>query len=488
MFAVIFSACDGDDATAAESRDDIVINITADVNNLDPHNTASSTDFVMFHQIFSRLVYDSADGFIPGLAQSWERAADGLSYTFNLHQDVLFHNGDRMTSRDVVFTFERAMASPYTAAPLVPISGVTALDDYTVRVDLHHQFAPFLSALQMVWIVGEDAVNAAGDDFGRNPIGTGPYMFVSHQPGQSVYLTRFDDFYGAAPQIKDVRFMVILNPATVSIAIEAGDIDLAASAPPGDIDRLSNIDGLTTTPFETRHLNFLALNVNAYPLDNPLVRQAIAYSIDRAGIIAMVVDGFGIPATGFLNSMTFGYSPAVTINNLDTDRARELLAEAGYPDGLDIDIRTIGGGHFDSLAQVAQGTFSQSGITSSIELMDQAAFLNDLFTGNYAIGILAMSLGADADAWSVVFESEGGMNFTGYANPEIDALFADARVLTDNNERIQIYSQIAQHVNDAAAFIPIYFTSTSLVHSENLTLGWIDANGSIRVADMRWGE
>ena len=488
LFAAASSACADNNAPAAEGRDDIVINITADIANLDPAHTASSPDFVMFHQIFSRLVDDSADGFVPSLAESWEVAADGLSYTFNLHRDVLFHNGDRLTASDIVFTFERAMASPYTGAPLTPISGVTALDDYTVRFDLHHQFAPFLSALQMIWFVGENSVTAAGDAFGRHPIGTGPYMFVSHQPGQSIYLTRFDDYFGETPQIKDVRFMVILNPATVSIAIEAGDIDLASSAPPGDIGRLSTIDRLDTTPFETRHLNFITLNVNAYPLDNPLVRQAIAYSIDRAGIITMVADGFGVPASGFLNSLTFGYSPAVTINPLNTERARELLAEAGYPDGLEMSIKTSGGGHFDSLAQVLQGTLAQAGIRAQIELMDQAAFIGDLFTSNYEIGVLAMALGADADAWSVVFTSEGGMNMTGYGNPQIDALFDHARVLTNDNERIEIYREISQHINDTAAFIPVYFTSTSLVHDRNLRLGWIDANGSIRVSQMRWEQ
>ena len=489
MIVTVLAACADDNAAtegASQVREDIIINVTADIVNLDPAQTVSSTDFVMFHQIFSRLVYDSADGFIPGLAESWELAADGLSYTFNIRQDVLFHNGDSLTAHDVVFTLERAMVSPYTAAPLAPISGVTALDDYTVRFDLHHQFAPFLSALQMIWIVGENSLTEAGDAFGRNPIGTGPYRFVSHQPGQSVQLTRFDDYFGTTPQIRDITYMIILNPATVSIAVEAGDIDLAVSAPPGDIARLSGIEGLTTTSFETRHLNFIALNVNAYPLDNPLVRQAIAHAVDRESTIAMVADGFGTPASSFLNRMTFGYSPDIEISSLDQNRARELLAEAGYPDGLEIPIRTIGGGTFDSFAQVLQGSLNQVGITSPIELMDQAAFLNDLFIGQYDIGLVAISLGADGDAWSIVFTSDGGMNFTGYTNPEIDRLFDHGRVITDANERIQTYSEIAQLINDSAAFIPVYFTSTSYVHPSNLRMGWIDANGSYRVSHMRW--
>lgn len=487
------TACAGGQGTApaaqggaAPVRDDVIINLTADIVNLDPAHTVNNADFTIFHQVFSRLIYDSADGFVPGLAESWEISPDGTSWTFNLRNDVLFHDGSQMTSRDVVFTFERAIVSPYVGAPLAPISAVTALDDFTVRFDLHHQFAPFLSALQMIWIVGEDSVTAAGADFGRNPIGTGAYRFVSHQPGQSISLTRFDDFFGAPPQIRDVTYMIILNPATVSIAVEAGDIDFASNAPQGDIERLSALPGLTVAPFETRHINFMVLNANSYPFDNPLVRQAIAHSIDRESIITMVVDGFGTYAYSFLNRLTFGHSPDVTHFELDNARARELLAEAGYPDGLDIGIGTIGGGTFGSLAQVIQGNLALSGINSQISLLDQSAFLNDLFTGNFELGLVGISLGADADAWSPVFTTDGGMNFTGYVDPGLDNLFDVARTLTDEAARIDAYREIVQRVNDTAAFIPIYFTSAAYVHNSSLHMGWIDSSGSFRVADMRW--
>ncbi|MCL2420937.1 MAG: ABC transporter substrate-binding protein [Defluviitaleaceae bacterium] len=470
---------------AATGRDTVTINLPADISNLDPANTANNPDFTIFHQIFNRLVDNSAQGFVPAIAESWELVDDGMAYIFNLRQDVLFHNGQALTSADVVFTFQRAMESPFVGAPLAVIADVSAIDDYTVRFDLQHPFAPFLSAIQMIWIVSEQVVTEAGEDFGRNPIGTGPYMFANHQSGQSVQLIRFDDYFRGAPPIREVNFMVILNPATTSIAVEAGDIDLAIHAPAEDLNRLAGLPNLASTPFDTSSLNFVALNVNEAPFNDPLVRQAISHGIDRDSLVIMVADGFGTPAHSFLNDLTFGYSPDVTTYPFDVERARELLAEAGYPDGFEISLKTVGGA-FDSQAQVLQGNLAAIGITARIELMDQAAFLNDLFTGAYDAAVLAISLGDDADNWSVVLASDGGMNFTGHHSAEIDRLFEAGRIATDANERIAIYRQAAQQVNDDAAFIPVFFTGSAYIHNSSLQMGWLDSSGSFRVSELRW--
>jgi peptide/nickel transport system substrate-binding protein len=479
---------DGQDTQndAEPTRDNVLINLTADIDLLDPHNTASSSDFAMFPEIFSRLVRQYHQDFLPSLATSWELAEDGLSYTFWLRDDVTFHNGDPFTAHDVVFSYERAMASPFVGAPLAPISGVTAVDDFQVRFDLHHQFAPFMTtAPASIWIVGENSVNEAGDNFGRYPIGTGPYRFVEHQPGRSIYLSRFDDYFGPTPAIRDIAYMIILNPATVSIAVEAGDIDIGVHVPPGDVLRLEEQAGLNVTRFDTTHINFITLNATQPPFDNPLVREAIARSIDRQGLITMVADGFGTPANGIFNELTFGFSPDVTPFARDDELARELLAEAGFPDGFDTTIRTIGGA-FESPAQVLQANLANIGIRATIELMDQAVFIGDLFAHNYEIGVLAMSLGTDANGWDMVLTSEGGMNMTGLGDPDIDAWFEEGRIVTDPAARVEIYRNIAQRVNDTAAFIPIYFTSAAFVHNSDLQLGWIDAVSSFRVSDMRW--
>jgi len=477
----------GNEGSTAPFRDDIIIAINADISNLDPRNTADSSDFRMFELIFSSLVRQSeGGGFAPSIAQSWEMASDGLSYTFILRDDVRFHNGDLLTARDVVFSFERAMESPFVGAGLIPIASVTAVNGHTVRFDLHDQFAPFISSIQPIWIVSESVIAAAGDDAGREPIGTGPYMFVERQPGRSIDLTRFDDYFGGPAPIRDVTWMVIISPATASIAIEAGDVDLALMVLPGEVENLAANEGLYANINLTTAVNFLTISMHAEPFDNPLVREVVARTIDRDAIITVVAEGLGEPARGFLNELSFGYSPDVTLFDRDVDMAKELLAEAGFPDGFATSIQTIGG-TFESIAQVTQLNLAEIGITATIEVLDQAVAIGNMLTHNYEIGILAAAMpGIDANGWSDLFVTGGGLNFGGHSDPDIDRWFNEARIATDPAARIEIYRQIAQRVNDTASFIPIYFNSLAYIHNSALEMGFVGPTGNFRVDTMRW--
>ncbi|MCL1843840.1 MAG: ABC transporter substrate-binding protein [Defluviitaleaceae bacterium] len=484
----VFTACGNDDNgndDNAETRDDIIIAMPSDISNLDPHNTAVSEDFRMFQLIFSNLLRESADGFVPSIAERWEMSGDGMSYTFFLRDDVYFHNGELLTSADVVFSFERAMVSPFVGAALIPVSSVTAVNDFEVRFDLHAPFAPFIPAVNSIWIVNEDVVTAAGGE-NFEPIGTGPYVFVEHNSGISVEFTRFDDYFAGPAPIRDVTFRVILSPATTSIALEAGEIDLAIHLPYGDIDRLEGLDRLAARRFETASLNFLTINSLIPPFDNPLVREAINLSIDRPGMITMAAEGFGTPANSFINELTFGYSPDVTIAPRNEERARELLAEAGFPDGLDVIISVIGG-MFDSHAAILQSNLASVGINAQIVLQDADVFITNVLTQNYEMGILAVALpGMDANAWADILTSDGGMNFSGYSDPDIDRWFDEARVSSDPAARLAAYRNIALRVNEISAFIPLYFTNSAYVHDAGLEIGYITATAAFRVDEIRW--
>ena len=479
----------GSAAATAAAQEVMSMNLTADVANLVPQQTASNPDFRVFTLIFSNLVRQTEEGFVPNAAERWELSDDGLFYTFWLRDDVLFHNGDLMTARDVVFTFEQAMESPFVAAPLDAIASVTAVDDFQVRFDLHDPFAPFLLSLSSIWIVNENVITAAGDDAGRHPIGTGPYMFVEHQPGRSVYLTRFDDYFGEPAIIKDIELMVILNPATLSIAVEAGDIDLATNVPPGDFSRLESLSNLRITYLETNSINFATLNTLLPPFDNPLVREAVARAVDREGMITMVADGHGNAASSFLNSLTFGFDPGAEAFPRDIAKARELLTEAGFPNGFNTTIMTIGGGGiFENIAQVLQANLAEIGITATIELLDQAVAINNLLTANYEIGILAIALPLDADAWNAFFATDGGLNMSGLSDPEVDAWFAEGRATVDEARRLEIYRNIQTRINEYVPIIPLYFPIAAYVHDASLQLPWIDAVGNFRFDEVRWIE
>jgi len=476
-------------AVTAVAQDVMSMNLTADIANLIPQQTAANPDFRVFTLIFSNLVRQVEEGFIPNAAERWELSDDGLTYTFYLRQDVLFHNGDLMTASDVVFTFEQALASPFVAAPLDAIASVTAVDDFTVQFGLYDPFAPFLLSLSSIWIVNEAVITEQGDDAGRHPIGSGPYKFVEHQPGRSVYLTRFDDYFGGPAIIRDIELMVILNPATLSIAVEAGDIDLATNVPPGDFARLSGLANLQMTFLETNSINFATINTLLPPFDDVRVREAIARAVDREGMIAMVADGHGNAATSFLNSLTFGYDPGATAFPRDVALAQELLAEAGFPNGFNTTIMTVGGGGiFESIAQVLQANLSEIGITATIELLDQAVAINNLLTHNYEIGILAIALPLDADAWDAFLGTGGGLNMSGMSDPEVDAWFTEARATVDAARRLELYRNIQTRVNEQVPIIPLYFPISAYVHDANLQMPWIDAVGNFRFDEVRWTD
>ena len=467
-------------------RDHMSMSIAGDIQNLDPHNTSNNPDFRTFTLVFSALVQQDETGFIPSLATRWELSDDGLSYTFWLRDDVLFHNGDLMTASDVVFSFERAMESPFVGAHVSSVSSVTALDDFTVRFELYYQFAPFILSITSIWVVSESVITST-DDPGRHPIGTGPYMFVEHQPGRSVSLTRFDDYFGGPAIIRDVDLMVILNPATLSIAVEAGDIDLATTVPPGDFERLSAVEGLTVTYLETNSLNFLTINTLLEPFDDPRVRMAIAHAVDREGIIAMVADGYGRAADSFLNSLTFGFAPDVRSLPRDVARGRELLTEAGFPNGFDTTLMTVGGGGiFENIVQVLQANLSEIGITATINLLDQAVAIPNLLTHNYELGVLAIALPLDANAWDMFFSSEGGMNMSGLSNPDVDRWFEEGRATTNIAERLELYRNIQLFIAEQVPIVPLYFPISAYVHNANLIMPWIDAVGNFRFDEVYW--
>jgi peptide/nickel transport system substrate-binding protein len=475
------------EATPEPARDNVIISLSADISNLDPANTANQPDIQVLRNIHDTLIMETANGFEPWLAESYEMAEDGLSYTFKLHQGVLFHNGDELKASDVVFTYERAMESPYVNSTLTAIEKVTAEDDYTVRFDLLNEYAPFLSAHELIYIVSERAVTEGGETYAQNPVGTGPYKFAGNTVGVEVLLTRHDDYFKGPAPIKDVILKVILDPSTLSIAVESGDVDLALNIPPGDLERLGGVSELAVTDWESKSLYFIILNSKSEKFGNPLVRQAVSHTLDRQTMIDMADDGFGVLANSIWNKFTFGYSPDVTLYPYDIAKAKELMAQAGYPDGFEISLKTIGG-NFESQALILQSNLAQIGIKANIELIDQAAFLNDVFSGNYEMGNLGMALGADADGWSTVFTTDGGMNMAAISDPELDSLFAEAGRLSDSDARLAIYKQIAQKINDDSAFIPLYFAERSYVHSNNLQLGWIGSSGEFNCSELKWAN
>ena len=333
-----------------EGDDTIVVGLRSDsLVTLDPANYRDRETETVIRNMFDGLVTRTHDGeVVPEIAESWEQV-DETTFDFTLREGVLFHNGDEMTADDVVFTFWRILedgaidgATSPRRGLLGPLESVEKVDDNTVRFNLSDPFPPFLQALVHFQIVPEGYLTEVGDaEFARNPIGTGPFVFVRGELESEIVLDRFDDYYGGAPDIEPVGtaqveraiFRNMPEPATRVSALLADEIHIAQAVPPDLVTRLEGEEGVEVLTTEGTRAFMIELNNAQPPFDDVRVRQALNYAIDWEGILEGIYLGYGAQlATAFLPS-GFGFNPDLAPYPYDPERAAELLQEAGYDAG-----------------------------------------------------------------------------------------------------------------------------------------------------------
>jgi peptide/nickel transport system substrate-binding protein len=478
----------GDDSKVSESeiRDDVNIVLEADIATLDPQMSASTCDIQVFINIYDTLVDIDDDGnFIGNLSENWDISEDGLSYTFYLRKGVKFHNGEELKASDVVFSFNRGKESPYLEGQLVAIKDVEAIDDYTVKINLNYSYAPLLLALyDQVQILNEKAVTEAGDSYGEHPIGTGAYKFVSHNIGEKVVLERFDDYFKGKAPIKNVVFKVITDENTALIALETGDADFSYKIPMISVPSVMGNKDLATYEIDTVRLNYVLMNTEQAPFDNVKLRQAINYAIDKYTIVQVAEEGMGEVTDSIFSPDIFGYSD-IDGYEYNPEKAKELLKEAGYGDGLTLTFKTLDG-IYKKAAEIIQENLRNVGITVNIEVEEKNAYIQDLVSGNYEFGNIGVSVGKDADQYSIVFMSGEQANFSKYSDEELDNLFAKGRETIDKTRRLEIYKEVAQKISDEAVIVPLYYPKIICVSRSKLDVGYIDPQEHTKVYYMNW--
>ncbi len=480
----------GTSSAPAPVKDTVTIALLSDVGSLCTLSTVYNTDLMVCWNIYDSLTTFKDGKVVPSLAETWDVSDDGLTYTFYLNQGVKFHNGEELKASDVVFTYEQAMASPYTASVVESIETVSAVDDYTVEFALKYAYSPFVSyATVQIGIMSEKAWDDAGgtvEAYAQNPIGSGPYRIVRHDSGQDVVLEAFDEYWGTAPSIKTVTYEVITDPNTALIALQSGDVDMFYPLPTAGLDALRADPALNIVDYNTGALMYVTINTTAAPFDDVRVRQAINYAIDKDSVILMAADGNGTVADSVINDAFFGYSDQVEGYDYDVERAKELLAEAGYEDGFSVTISTISGA-YEKVAQILQQQLGEIGITVDVQMVEQNAFLTDLVNKNYQLGVISATMPLkDLDAWSMMFTSTSPNNFTGFADEELDDLFAQGRLTSDENQRLQIYEELLKRFNDDAMIAPIYHIIAQIGTNADLTIGPTAYEEFYKVAEWSW--
>ena len=280
--AVVLAACGGTQDIAEVKKDTLVVAQGSDAKTLDPHATNDQPSSRVSAQIYSQLVETDADmNIIPALATSWEFESD-TSTVFNLRQGVKFHNGEELKASDVKFTLDRMIASPTVAHIVGAIDSIDVIDDYTVRVNTKEPFGPLLYHFThtATSILNEKAVTEGGNDYGQNPVGTGPYQFVDWVVGDRVTMKAFEDYYEGEQEITNAIFRNVTEGTNRAIALETGEVDIAYDIEPIDMSTITGNDKLTLVEEESLATDFFGFNTQRPPFDNVKVRQAIGYAVN----------------------------------------------------------------------------------------------------------------------------------------------------------------------------------------------------------------
>ncbi|MGO1770028.1 MAG: ABC transporter substrate-binding protein [Microbacterium sp.] len=338
LLAGCSSAVTGGGSDGAD-RDTLRIGLSGGVNTLDPHNTASvGSDLSVIGSIYSSLVHRTADGEITAdAASSWEQT-EPTTWTFELDPDVTFSNGDALTADDVVWNFERVQ-DPDRALRLqsffTNVTDVTAEGDTTVTIHTEKPDADLLQSMSFFYLL--DPAWAEDNDPSADAMGSGPYELTDYTPKGALSLAARDDYWGEPAAIPTVEYADLGNAEAEVNALQAGEIDLVSSLAPKDMERFEGDDAVTIDALESSRAAFVKFNTRLDPVSDVKVRQALNYAVDKQAIIDSIMRGTVDPSNGQILTENFtGYDPDLEAYPYDPDKARALLADAGYSDGLEI--------------------------------------------------------------------------------------------------------------------------------------------------------
>jgi len=452
----------------------LMAGMQTDPVGLDPHITNATATRNMLENVYDTLVaFDASLRIVPALAESWTVSDDGLVWTFDLRDGVVFHDGDPLQASDVVFSINRikdpAVASP-RADDFAVVSSLEAPDEDTVVMTLSQPFSPLLSKLaaSLNVIVSEDVV-AANGDLQQVVVGTGPFKFVEYLPQTRMVLERNADFWGTdadgkqLPYLDGITFVFYPDPTARTTAVQTGSADFIEYVPAADVALLEADDNVQVVGGLAANFRSIYLNVERAPFDDVNVRRAVSFAIDEQAVVDLALFGTGgVAATGTTipASNYYGVSDSPYVGR-DLEAASAALAASGYPDGFTFDLYVTS--TYDFLrtpAEVVQSNLADIGITANIVAEDWTIYLPKALEGDFQATILGESGQSDPDDFLFnVFYTDNGGNLGNYSNAELDALLEQGRTVADQEERRAIYAEAQQIILDDAPHVFLFHSS-----------------------------
>lgn len=491
--ASLASAQDYQPDPNAKSGGNIIVTYKDDVATLDPAIGYDWQNWSMIKSVFDGLM-DYVPGTTelrPGLAESYEISEDGTTFTFKLRKGVKFHNGREMTAEDVKYSLDR-VTTPATQSPgagffgsikgydamadgsATSLEGVTVVDPYTVKIELSRPDATFLHvmALNFASVVPKEAVDEYGADFGKHPVGTGAFKLADWTIGQKLVFEKNADYWRpGVPYLDSITFEVGQEPIVALLRLQKGEVDV-----PGDGIPPAKFNEVMGNPDEAKqvveggqlHTGYITLNVEMAPFDKVEVRQAINMAINKDRIVQMI-NGRATPATQPLPPSMPGYTKDYAGYPFDPAKAKEMLAEAGLPDGFETELYVMNTDPNPRIAQAIQQDLAAIGVKADIKALAQANVIEAGGTPKTAPMIWSGGM-----AWIADFPDpsnfygpilgcagavEGGWNWSWYCNKDLDAMATEADSITDpakQDERLQKWSDVYMKVMEDAPWVPVF--------------------------------
>ena len=450
---------------AAQDGVELTAGLIEEPDTLEPHNLTAAAAGLVGYVVMPGLVWWDYDlGISPMIAESWDTSDDGLTWTFQIRPNLVFHNGKPCTAQEIVRNFEHIIdpeGGSFLAPDYEAVESVEAPDDTTVVFTLSEPFALFLAVLtNRCAITDMDAYDAT------TPIGTGPFKILEWNRGTGLKLEKHDEYWEDGLPLADrVNWNFYPESDSRVLALQAGEIDVTNGVPSQQIDQLKGEDSVRVDPIPGVVHDYIAFNCAEGPFSDVRMRKAVAHAIDKEIIVEGALWGYG-HATNIPFPPTSPWYTETPDYEYDPEKAKALMEEAGYGDGLDIDMPVPGFSPLPAVAEIIQPDLAAVGINLRLVQTEWATYWPEIYLkGQFDITVMEYSARVDPDqTFYPRYRTDGVHNATHYSNERMDELLDQGRITTDQEERKKIYDEVQTILVDELPWLWLFLP--------DVTMGW----------------